>query len=464
MSKEQKRKHNLALAYNIDKLQDLQTSGRLTDAGLLEILDDLRTSYHIDQAIEVATLAVELYPYQGDFYLYLAGLHINDNQPQLAHALLEKALCLNPGMIELEVLLVRVLAQVGAHDEAHDILDRLSERVYRADWGLLYIAQAYLYQSTQNYYGMYTAAKNAVTYCPESEEAYSLYSRAVELTKEFQDAVTFYNEILDEDPYAHLAWYHLAQAYAALCNYDRAVLAYEYAFIANPDFLQAYMDCAELCSELGYWRRSLFVNLDIVERFSETTDTLVQMARGYLHLGMVDPAHECLVKLARIDRDHDELFFLLGDCFFVQKQWGKAILAYDKALLTDEDNDEYIFRMARAKAKLGKHNEAAGLFQMAIDLGPEQDQYWFGYAKFLIKNNHLQAALELLAESEEYTVSPKLDYLRSIALLRSNKRQEGLFFLSAALEEDQGQLRLFYKYVPEAKEDQQIQSIINYFC
>ena len=464
MSKEQERRTKQALLYNLENLHSLSTSTNLTDTNLLEMLLAFKDSYYIDEAIEVAELAVELYPYQADFYLHLAGLHFSDGNYSLALSIVNDALLINPCQCEIEVLKIRILSQLGGFQEAQSLIDELSSRLMRSEWGLLYIAQSYLCQASKEYSRMFFYSKQALVYCPESEEAFDLFGRAIELSKEFDEAINFLNDCIDEDPYSYLAWYHLALAYACTANYDRAILAYEYSFISNPDFLRAYIECAELCTELGYWRKSILVNMDIQDRFDDNADCYAQMAKCYLHLRMIDPAQKCLLDLARLDNEHEDLYFLLGDCFFVQRNWSKASMAYKKGLKTNEDHDEYIFRLARAQAKLQNQNAALDLFETAVELGPEQDEYWFGYAKYLIKLNRFDEALVIVDRAEEFTFSSKLDYLKSIVLLKCNKRKEGLEFLSAALEEDNGQLHLFYKYLPEAKDDRQIQSIVKYFA
>ncbi len=451
-------------SFSLEDISDFCSAATTTNADLLEILLALKESYLIDEAVEVAEKAVELYPYETEFYLHLSALKYNDGLYRQSLDVLDSALLINPCQSEIEVFKIKVLSKLERYDEAQELIDELSTRLMRSEWSLLYIAQAYLCQATGEHSSMYFYAKQAVSHAPESEEAYELLGRAVELSKEYHDAINFLNDCIDEDPYSHLAWYHLALAHASVGNYDRAILAYEYAFIANPDFLRAYIECAELCTELGYWRKSILVNMDIQEKFEDNGDCNAQMAKCYLHLRMVEPAEACLLELAKLDADHDELYFLLGDCFFVKKNWNKAILAYEKALEADPEHDEYIFRLARAYAKIGKSGQAVQNFKLAIDLGPEQDEYWFGFAKYLIKRGKAINALHILEQADEHTFSPKLDYLKSIALLRCNKRKEGLEFLSAALEEDQGHLNLFYKYMPEAKEDRQIQSIVNYWA
>jgi len=458
MSKE---RNNLTLQYNLENLYKLSVTGDVSDRNLLSMLHSFKEGYYIDEAIEVAKLAVRLYPYQAEFAIELAALMYNDQDYLQTLDVVEKALLINPCHGELEVLRVRVLCKLGRLSEAQEILDNLCDYIY--DPGLINIAQCYVCEQRRDFHSMQHFAEQAIICYPDSEDAFELYTTAIDALRCYKEAIYFLNDCIDEDPYSHLAWYHLAQAHANLAHYDRAILAYEYSFIANPDFLRAYLECAELCTELGYWRRSIIVNLDIVERFGDNADCRAQMAKAYLHLRMITPALKCLDKLSRIDRDHEELYFLMGDCFFVQKEWGKAAMTYKKALRADDSHDEYIFRLARACAKLGKSKEAFALFERAIELGPEQDEYWFGFAKFLLRKNKLNYALRILDEAQLHTFSSKLDYLRSVALLRTNKRREGLEFLSAALEEDQGHLKLFYKYLPEARSDQQIQSLISYF-
>lgn len=459
MSKE---RNNLSLQHNLENLHVLSTQGDVSDSNLLDMLHTFKEGYYIDEAIEVAELAVQLYPYQADFSVELAILLFNDKEYLDTLEVLERALLINPCHGELEMLRIRTLCKLDRSQEAQEILDELSSHVYES--GLLHMSQCYICEQNGDFHTMKHYAEQAIVNCPDSEDAFDLFGRSIDMLKAHREAIYFLNDCIDNDPYSYLAWYHLAQAHANLAHYDRAILAYEYSFIANPDFLRAYLECAELCTELGYWRKSIIVNLDIIERFGDNADCQAQMAKAYLHLRMITPALKCLDKVSKIDRDHEELFFLMGDCFFVQKEWGKAVLTYEKALQADDSHDEYIFRLARAKAKLGMNKAAFKLFELAIELGPEQDEYWFGFAKFLLRQNKLNYALRILDEANVHTFSSKLDYLRSVALLRTNKRKEGLEFLSAALEEDQGHLHLFYKYLPEAKGDEQIQSLINYFC
>jgi len=82
---------------------------------------------------------------------------------------------------------------------------------------------------------------------------------------------------------------------------------------------------------------------------------------------------------------------------------------------------------------------------------------------FLIKNNKLDAATEVLDNAEEFTFGADLLYCRAAVLLLLNQKEEAYSILEEAFMEDFSSHNILFSIHPEFQVDKVISGMIKYF-
>lgn len=447
--------------FDADTLNDIKD--QFNDQTLIEAIVSLRDAYFIDEAIDLAEFGIKRYSYRTRFYILLGDLLASDSSYDQALKVVNQGLLASPFDAELIILKTRILCALEEYIEAEGLLDALLSQSFFIGESALYIARAYLAKAQKNYEEMYFFAKLAFELDPHLKSVHQVYGDAVELSREYTDSVMFLNDLIDENPYHYLAWFHLGHAYSSLGRYDRAITAFEYAFIAEKNYRPAYLECADLCVELGHYRKTILVNLEIRERFGENAESYAQMTKSYLKLNLHKEANEHVQALASLDSEHEELWILKGECYINEKDWKMAIMSFKKALMNDEENDEYLFKIARCYEKLKDFSQSCVYFRRAIDLGPEEYSYWYYFIKYLLRRKRFSHALLLIDEAEEYTFSYKLYYLRAACLFYLNRNEEGRSALEEAMQDGFCDRKLLAKIFPEYKRDKEIISMLEFY-
>ena len=84
--------------------------------------------------------------------------------------------------------------------------------------------------------------KKAIKINSENEIALNELSLCFELTGKSEEAITFYESYIDENPYSYYAWFNLGISYNRLGLYEKAVDAYDYAIAIKDNFSSAYFN------------------------------------------------------------------------------------------------------------------------------------------------------------------------------------------------------------------------------
>ena len=88
-----------------------------------------------------------------------------------------------------------------------------------------------------------------------------------------------------------------------------------------------------------------------------------------------------------LDHLNDEVYFHIGECFAREHKWKSAINAYQKALSIEDKREEYFAAIAEAYYQVEDFEKLlSSIFEKAINIVPEELQYWLQYASFPARN------------------------------------------------------------------------------
>ncbi|WP_353480663.1 tetratricopeptide repeat protein [Haliscomenobacter sp.] len=411
-------------------------------------------------ALEVVERAIDCHSYTAEFLLRKAEILIHAHQERQALVVLTHAVKLAPNETEIRLLRAQALTYLGDHLDAHEQLNYLPEELDASMLAEVYFVRALIYENQQEYDAMFLALKEAAAYDSEMRHCLGKLMSAVQHTRSYEESITLHEQIIDENPYSTVAWQNLGLSHAYLGNYDEALEALEYAYLADESNEQAYRDRADLAFELQRYSLTLEICEEIQQLFGEEGDLLLRMGQCHLRLSHLDAAKSYLKKALQQDSHSDEAYFHLGEAAILEEKWQLAIHYCNKAIEIDDNREEYHATIAAAYAEMGNYELAEDHYRLATDIAPEEASYWQQYALFLLETEQFEAAMDVLELAEESSVGPELSYCRIACLFEVGDRQEALLQLSEVLEEDYDSYFLLFKMAPQLQKDSEIVSLL----
>ena len=424
------------------------------------LIDHYLNEEIFDRAMEVAERAIDCHSYTVEFLLRKAEILIQSNQEHPAFEVLIQAEKLAPNEPEILLLRAQALTYLGEHLAAHEQLNQLPEELDAATNAELYFVRALIYEHQDEYQSMFLALKAAVSYDSEMRHCLEKLMCAVQHIRNYEESVTLHEQIIDENPYCSVAWYNLGLSQSYLGNYDEALEALEYAYLADESNELAYRERADLAFELQRYELTLDICEEIQTLFHTDGDLLLRQGQCLLRLGRVSMAKPLLMEALRLESHNDEAFYHLAEVAVAEEQWQLAIHFCSKAIEIDDNREEYHALIAAVYAQEGDYELAEEHYDRATEIAPEEVSLWLQYAVLLMETDRAEAALEILDIAEESAVGPELSYCRIVCLFMAGDRQEALLLLSEALEEDYAAHDLLFTMAPDLKKDSEVASLL----
>jgi tetratricopeptide (TPR) repeat protein len=456
-----------ALIYLISEYEALAQKGditRLEEKSLLKLVNYFESEYQRDKALEVIEHALDIYPFSVEFYLKKVDLLIHGKQHAKALEDIELAENFAPADFSLQSLKCKVLALNGHHQQALDLLQELRNSSNGLNEVELLYTEAIVQELMKDYTAAQAALKNILLFHDElHSKSLEKIGELVSACRNFDESISLHNGLIDKSPYNHLAWFNLGQAYSSKGEYSYAIDAFEYAFIIDPSFEQAYLESGELCLQIGQHKRALNIYLEAIEIFGVDIDILFNIGQCMYFLGQVKNARKYFNKALKLDPYHDELHYYIALTFAREGRWINAVKAYKRALDLDDMREEYYAGLGEAMFHLNEFERAEYYFKKAIKDGPEQAFVWLAYSNFLMATNRIEKAIAILNKADFYTQSIELEYCKTACYFLSSKTKEGMEALEIVLEKDPEMYTLLYNFAPHLQFDSAVQSMIQYY-
>lgn len=450
----------LDLVAEYESLTERETAPFLDAKAYEQLIDFYEEEDQLDRALEVVEHATAHHPFSVDFYLKKAHLLIVDERPEQALSVLDRATAFAP--LEPEVTLLRAEAFIHLNqlDIAGGILDSLKPEAEGELLSDILFVESMIYHHQELYEMAYFSLRESLRVFPSNQDALERIWSSIDMCKRYEEAIDLFESILEVDAYSTLAWYYLGHAHSYQGNYAQAIECYEYAYLTDETFEAGCRECAELCLQLKLYRKALRYYEELMENFDPDSEVLQNIGLCHQNLEQYRIARTFYTQALNYDPLDDEVLFHIGECFAKEENWERAIRYFQKAIDIEDSREEYFGSLATAYGNVRDMESACHYFEKAIEVAPEESRYWIEYACFLVSEEHGGEALEVIEEAEENAGGTELLYCRVACLFSTGRRQEGLYRLGEALEEEFEAHHLLFEYLPSLEADPDIISVI----
>lgn len=291
---------------------------------------------------------------------------------------------------------------------------------------------------------------------PNNRDLFRKLLICTELTGKHGESRDFYTALLDEHPYCSYAWYNLGWACAQLDRTEDALEAFEYAYITQPYFEEAYRACAELAVQRGLHQRALQCYTEMNAHAKADSSVFVQMAECHRLLGNLETAKKMCHQALQLDPHNADAFFQIGACFAAETNYQQASKWLQEAIRTAGRREEFHSLLAVVYRHLGMAQSALDHLWKAVELAPDDAICWLQLAEFLLFAGDPAKATEVLEQALENAASAELLYCSAACQFLCGKRRSAVQTLQKALSVDVSRHSDIFRWAPALREDAEV--------
>ena len=408
-------------------------------------------------ALELAEWAVQMHPYSSSMLHLKAEVLYQSEKYDLALEALDISTVLDTTNTDSFLLKAKILVEMGRYDQATETLYSLeSGNIEKHSTSNIHLCYASIYENLERHNDMFDALCNALRVDWDNEEVLERLWLCTEFCQQHQKHIDFLQEYLDERPYSSIAWFNLGHSYWHMKDLENAAISFEYAYIIDKFFHQAYVDAAEVLSELKKHDVALSCYEDALVHYPKDGDIQVGIGNCLFMTRQYDKALNSYKKATYYAPNNAEGFYGKGICHIEMNAPKLALKAFKKAVAIDDKREEFAAALGEAYYRLGDIVAAAEAFNRAVELAPEMSEYWVRNITFLMDENRFDEALDNIQGALENTYGTELKYCQAAFYFRTGNRSEGMVNLVEAIEEDFSLFDLFTELCPKLSEDSEI--------
>ena len=344
----------------------------------LDIIDFYINSGNYNMAQKAISTALQQYEQNIDILLYKAELFSLNDQLENAERLLNDLRLLEPERLEIPMLEAEIYSRQHMHKKAIAALQRalvLPDAEPVEIYEMMTVEHLYL----DNYNDALQTAILALKHDPDSSMSLFNAVSCYDLTDRSEEAIAFLESFLQKNPFSEVGWSLLAKKYIDKAKYKKALKAIDFAIAIDDKFIGAYYDKAYIFSKLRRYEEALvFYKLTLqiadptafayyhIARIYQRMNDVRNAAEYYLKAINEDPGHyKSWIKLVQLKMSTSDwngaletvkkaleivsnqaLFELLGEIYLQQKNWDKAITAFEMSLKLGETKLPIILKLS----------------------------------------------------------------------------------------------------------------------
>jgi len=369
---------------------------------LEQLFDHYQEKGNMVNAELALSKGLEQAPNHAGFLLRKAQLMMGSGEIRQAEDLLERALNLDPQMVELH------LTRASLYDyrnQPNRALQHLRKAEALADPELFPVVQMAYGMVLQNA-GRYRSALDHLIRCLGHEQAdqeHLLYDicYCFNQLEHFEEGIVFFEARVDEQPFNDTAWYNLGVMYNQAGFFEKALNAYEYALLIQPKHTMAHFNRANTYLNLEQFGEALAQMQEAVRLEPDYPTFIHGLGVCYEKTGDYTTALGHYEEAARLDPAMSDAWFGQAACKSHLQQWPAALSLINHALELAEDQEEYWYEKARILMSLGRYEEAKGNLVKSLEL---DESFW--EARVLLISLHLaedqfEQALQCIEDGQE---------------------------------------------------------------
>jgi tetratricopeptide (TPR) repeat protein len=408
------------------------------------LIDYFDENDKLSSALEAVNFAIDQFPYSSSLYIRKADILIATQNYYEGLSYLEKAEVLDSKDINLYILKTDAYLALDFQEKAAALLEEAIVAFDGEDKIELLFELADVYDDYEDFEKVFDCLQLILKQAPSNEEALYKICFWADYTGKNEESIKIHEQIIDEDPYSHLAWFNLGTAFQGLKLYEKAIDAYLYAIAIDEKFDYAYRNLGDAYLRLRKYRDAI----DALQKVLELSmpEDVIYEAIGYCYERLKNPAQARFNyrKAVHLNSTESRLYFKIAGTYMHEGYWESAVKNLENAMSINRSQPDYHFAIAQCYIQLGQIKDAVIHFTFFIKARPRNTKGWKELIRCLYDAEFYDEALEQIYNAQNSTENkPLFFYYKSAVLFAMGKSKEALLQLQQGLEITPGLVRQF---------------------
>nr|WP_299174312.1 tetratricopeptide repeat protein [uncultured Allomuricauda sp.] len=436
----------------------------------------------------------DVYFFDAEDFEEIIHHYLNNGKVSLGKKAIQIGLEQHPNSLELKLLQVEVMVFEDKYDEAEKMLDQLQN--IDSNNEEIYIQRANIQSKQDNHPGAINLLLEALNLAEDSFDVHSLlgmeylfmddfelakrsfmkcvefdqsdYSSlynvvyCFEFLEDFDGAIHYLNDYLEDSPYCEVAWHQLGKMYYIINMYQEALTAFDFAIISDDSFIGAYFEKGKVLEKLGRYNEAIENYETTISIEDPTSHAYLRIGRCHEKLGNNDLAKYYYYNTVHEDPLLDKGWLAITDFHYKLGNYEKALYYINKAINIDGENPTYWKRSAKIYAALKNFDEADFAYKQTVDLGNYEFDTWNNWADVLKNTGDFSSSIQVLVQGLEfYPESAELVFKLAGMYLKSGEVLSAKEKLAEAMQLDIDKLQIFENEFPEFNKIKWLQTLVS---
>jgi len=404
-------------------------------------------------------IGLEQHPSSIILTLFKIELYIFEDKLDLADRSLNKLYQIDPNNEDIYIQKATICSKRDQHEKAIEILNTaLAFANEKADiYSLLGIEYLYIED--------FEAAKESYIKClAEDDQDYAALYNIIycfDFLEQPDEAISFINEFLENNPYSEVGWHQLGKQYLHNKDYKKALAAFDFAIISDDTFIGAYFEKGKVLEKLHRYNEAIENYLITLEFDDPTSFAYLRIGHCYESLNNTELAIQYYYKTVHEDPLLDKGWQTITDFYYKLKNYPKALYYINKAIDIDEQNISYWKRYAQINFRMNFYEEAERGYQKIIELGNYEIEIWTRRADILLILGENDTAIQNLLQGLEFhPEEAEIEFRLAGLYYLLNEVEKGQYHLVNGLKNDKEYIIILEELFPDILQRQSVKEIL----
>ncbi|WP_102345785.1 tetratricopeptide repeat protein [Bacillus sp. Marseille-P3661] len=344
----------------------------------------------LDEAKEIVIELLELYPDEGQLYIYAAEIEIEQENEVEALDYLDEIKESDPAYLQSLVIMADLFQMQGLDEAAEQKL--LKAKVLAPDEILIDLGLGQFYADIGEYKKAIPFLNKVIERKEEVDSnAHLLLADAYVHIGKFEDAFVHYEEGLKDNIELN-ALFNLAFTAFQLERYEYAIGKWNELKELDPEYIPIYLYLAKAYEHEGVVEESYNIIKQGLQIDPDNKELLVYGGKMAMKLKKHDEVERYLSKAIEIDPGYIDALSLLSSFYLYNEQYEEIILLLEKAIADGEYDPQFEWDLANAKKQLDLYKEALNHYENAYTSFKDSKEFLEEYGYFLLEEGDREKA------------------------------------------------------------------------
>jgi len=457
----QNREELRELLHQYDNLKSGRNHSFIEEESFEIIIDYFDEKEELNNAIDAAGFAIELYPYSANLLLKKADLLIATKKYREALFFLQQADLLDNTDINLYILKTDAYLALDKQEKAAIVLESAIHHFEGDEKVELLYELSDVYDDYEHFDKVFDCLQLILEINPNEEEALHKICFWTDFTGRNEEGIRIHQKIIEEYPFNELAWFNLGAAYQGIKLYEKAIDAYLYAVAIDEKFDYAYRNMGDAYLRLRRYKEAIEVLQKVLELVRPEEVIYEVIARCFDKLHNYAQARLHYRKATHLNPDNSQLFFKIACTYMNEFAWQSAIKNLQTAMLIYKMQPEYNLAMGQCYMETGNIESAIQFFGNVVKYRPKNSNGWLELLKCLYKADYFEQGTEYVDLALRNTNNKPVFFMYKCAFLLSvGKSKEAMLQLEYGLEKNPKLIKKLIELNPTVLQNQQIIDVI----